>query len=396
VAYVGPFGFPEGGAAARRIVGMARTFDSAGFDVVVASGQAAAADALGRQDGIAGIALGERDAEHLPRPLRRLRYGLMGRRTCRWLESRTVKPDLVVLYSGYSPYLLRVGRWCRRNGIPFVFDAVEWYSPGSWFEGATSPYYWNIEFAMRALVPRTDGVIAISTWLERYYQEKGIPVVRVPPTLDVQSLEPRLEGVAGKPLRLCYAGTPGAKDDLDSVAGAVLALDPSGESVVLDIAGVGPDGVSALPSVRRAGATPPALRAHGYVDHASALALVRSADFSVLLRPPGKVAQAGFPTKFVESLAVGTPVIANLTSDLALHLREGVTGIVCEDAGAAAFAAGLRRALHLSSAEVAAMRQASRRHAEAMFDFRHYAGDVSGFVARLQARTSEKSRAGNA
>jgi glycosyltransferase involved in cell wall biosynthesis len=364
---------------------MARTFTLAGFDVVIASGQGESGDdGSGGREGIAWFGMGERDAEHLPRPLRRFRYGLMGRRTCAWLDSRPVRPDLVVLYSGYSPYLLRVGRWCRRNGVPFAFDAVEWYSPRNWLEGATSPYYWNIEFAMRALVPRTDGVIAISSCLERYYRKKGIPVVRVPPTLDVKAVEPRLEAKAGGPLRLCYAGTPGSKDDLDSVAGAVLALDPSGESVVLDIAGVRADEVSALPSVRRLGGAPSrALRAHGRVDHASALALVRDADFSVLLRRPGRVAQAGFPTKFVESLAVGTPVIGNLTSDLASHLREGVTGVVCQSADATGFADGLRRAMQLPSTDLAAMRLASRRQAEAMFDFRHYAGDVASFASLL-------------
>jgi len=372
---------------------MARTLAAAGYDVTVASGWHGGAAELPGDGRISFIGLGERDAEHLPRPMRRLRYGLMGRRTCAWLAAQPSKPAAVVLYSGYSPYLLRVGRWCRRSGVPFVFDAVEWYSPSSWFRGVVSPYQWNVELAMRALIPRTDGVIAISTYLQRYYEGRGRPVVRVPPTLDLCEVEPRLTERAGGPLRLCYAGVPGSKDDLDSIVGAVLCLDPSGKTLVLDIVGVGLRELAELPSVRRRGGVPGALRAHGYVDHASALALVRDADFSVLIRKPGRVAQAGFPTKFVESLSVGTPVMANVTSDLGMHLQEGVTGIVCQSADVAGFAAGLERAGKLRREELAGMRVGSRRHAEAVFDFRHYVRDIAEFVARLQAGRSARSRA---
>lgn len=45
IAYVGPFHYPDGGAAARRVLGMAESFSLAGFDVVVASGAGDSADA---------------------------------------------------------------------------------------------------------------------------------------------------------------------------------------------------------------------------------------------------------------------------------------------------------------------------------------------------------------
>ena len=36
--------------------------------------------------------------------------------------------------------------------------------------------------------------------------------------------------------------------------------------------------------------------------------------------------KAGFPTKFVEAISVGTAVIANDTSDLKLYLKDGKNG----------------------------------------------------------------------
>jgi glycosyltransferase involved in cell wall biosynthesis len=54
-------------------------------------------------------------------------------------------------------------------------------------------------------------------------------------------------------------------------------------------------------------------------------------DFFDFLRPTKKYAMAGFPTKFVESLGAGCPVITNYTSDLDLYLKNGFNGFVVKD-----------------------------------------------------------------
>ena len=43
------------------------------------------------------------------------------------------------------------------------------------------------------------------------------------------------------------------------------------------------------------------------------------------------VCQSGFPTKFVESLSFGRPVIANGTSDILCYLKDGYNGYVVND-----------------------------------------------------------------
>jgi len=128
--------------------------------------------------------LNERTAEHLPRFLKHLAYLTIGRRTIAWLDSLEQKPDAIVLYSGYSPYLFHLLAWARRHNVRLVFDAVEWYDPDSLL-GWLSPYQLNIELAMRFLLPRVGHVISISDYLHRYYLERGCQSVVVPPTLDV-------------------------------------------------------------------------------------------------------------------------------------------------------------------------------------------------------------------
>ncbi|ULO22237.1 glycosyltransferase [Sulfitobacter sp. CB2047] len=369
IAYVGPVAFPEGGAAARRILGNAKALFGAGYDVVVLSGQRP--DERGAQfdvaPGIRCVSTNERDAEHLPKALRYVRYALMGARSRQWLEAQADLPDAVILYSGYSPYLLQFTGWARRMGVPLLFDAVEWYAAPNRLRFLASPYLWNTEIAMRVLIPRLDSVIAISSALEGYYHAKGLPVGRVPPLFDTDEITATDPDPDGR-LRLAYSGSPGRKDLIDIVIEGVLERDAGRGRIVLDIAGVTEDELRRRPPLQRRGGTiPKALRAHGQVSHARSAEIVGGADFTVFLRAVNRVSTHGFPTKFVESLALGTPVIANLTSDLADHLRDGETGLECTEPTAPTLGLVLDRALALDADARVTMRRAARAEAERAF-----------------------------
>ena len=379
VAYVGPFPYPEGAAASRRVLGIAESLSLAGFDVIVASGAGPTGSEgilTPQGDGISYCLLPERVAEHWPRPLRRFRYAKMGGRTLEWLAAQASLPDAVILYSGYTPYLQRLLPWCRRNGVRLLFDAVEWYEPSHPLGYLTSPYQWNIEWAMRHLVPQADGVIDISRYLADYYSRRGLPVVIVPPTTSAIHPGPWRPD---RQLRLCYAGNPGNKDDLALVLRAVAQLASAGADIHLTVAG--PDRAQVLGMLGEPSDNElPWLHARGMLGHDDVQRLVGSADFSILARRPCRVSQAGFPTKFVESFACGTPVIANLTSDLHLHLRDGETGLVCEAPDAGSIATALVRALALDETAMRRMRNACIDHARAAFHPAGYAQTIGSLM----------------
>ena len=70
---------------------------------------------------------------------------------------------------------------------------------------------------------------------------------------------------------------------------------------------------------------------HGRVPHTEAVKAVQGADFQFLIRDSNLKNNAGFPTKFVESLACCTPVIATLTSNIGDYLNDGVNGYVVDN-----------------------------------------------------------------
>ncbi|MEV6813684.1 glycosyltransferase [Micromonospora sp. NPDC051296] len=390
IAYVGPFRFPWGEPGSRRVLGLARSMAAAGHDVVVAGGDDGPASPA-PVDGVAGtgrvryVGLGERPTAGTGR-LATVAHLLvrLGEQTVRWLDSQPTRPACVVVYGGGTQYIARIGRWCRRHGVPLVADVVEWYAPHQLAGGALGPVHLSAKLALHYYYPRCQGVIAISSLLERHYRERGVPVLRVPPTLDVLGLRVRDHGLgAQRPgLHLVYFGTPGRKDLLGTV---VRAVDSVGREAQLTLSVYGPS-VDEVRGLLGGADLPPSVRVPGRVPQPQVEEIVSGANFSVLVRPSARFTNAGFPTKFAESLACGTPVIANLTSDLGQFLTDGEQGLVCRDATVTELRRVLCRAVRLSGAQLAAMRVAARATAETAFDYRRYAGRVDAFLNALPLR----------
>lgn len=390
IAYVGLFVFPWGQAGSRRVYGMARSLVKAGYSVVVGGGDAdplspVQLDCNGDAGSLYYVGLGEWPSEDAYRPAKLVRYLVThGKRTLRWLNSQRVKPSHVILYGLSVPYLIRLLPWCRRNKVRLLVDVVEWYDPSQEPGGHLGPFYVNISTAIRYLVPRSDGIIAISSYLGTYYRRRGCSVLRVPPTLDVENTPAHIEMLetGDHPLTLVYAGNPGRKDLLSAVIHGINMVDPHGDHARLLVCGPTQEHVRHL--LDSGEELPPSVQVLGRLPQHGVLKVIEQADFSVLLRPPLRYAQAGFPTKFVESMASAIPVIANITSDLGEYLRDGVEGIVCRDHSAEAFAEALERALSLTHEQRRNMRQEARRQAEQSFDYRIYAEPLAAFLRELQ------------
>jgi glycosyltransferase involved in cell wall biosynthesis len=310
IFYIGPFDFPNGGAAARRILGNIKTLKGIGARVTVIDGKHIKSSKITSQ--IPVVSVEERPSPDSNIFTKLLKYFCIGENTIEYIRAESVKPDVIFLYSGYSPYLLKLIKYCKKNNIKLIFDCVEWYLPKNKLAYLYNPYYWNIEFSMRFLIRKCDGVICISKYLEDYYSNKEVKTINIPPTLSILDMPKKDEVAFNGKIKLVYTGSPGHKDKLDDIITIITELNDKYE---LDIAGV-------------EGANTDNIRYHGVLTHDKSLDLVSKSHFSILLRPDNKVSKAGFSTKVVESMSCGTPVITNRTGDLADFILDGENGYI--------------------------------------------------------------------
>lgn len=385
IFYVGPFGFPDGGAAARRIYGNCLTLKEVGYKVSIISGQQPICKdhSIFDYDGIKVHSVSERIHENKILPIKHLLYFRMGHKTISYMDNLPEKPSVVILYSGYSPYLLHLIPWCKKNKIKLIFDAVEWYEPSNRLFYLT-PYYLNIEYAMRALIKKTENVIVISDYLDNYYSKKGCNTLKIPPTLSMEEVQANVDEGFDDIVSLVYAGSPGRKEYLDVIVDAIIVLNGKRLNFCLHVAGVDLEYFYKMYDENRIDTfiKKGFLVIHGKLPHEKALALVRNSDFSVIIRPQTKCNNAGFPTKFTESLSVGTPVISTGTSDIKSYLSDGVNGFICEYSSAEALIEKLLIVKELSKSDYFSMRVKARETANVYFSTKSYSKKIIDFLEK--------------
>ncbi|MBR0173720.1 MAG: glycosyltransferase [Lachnospiraceae bacterium] len=283
--------------------------------------------------------------------------------------------DYIMLSNVTNGVTRFIKNYCKKRNIKLLHNSVEWYSPEEFKLGVLSPSYQSKKYLNRNLIDGQFGVIAISGYLDRYFKRRGIKTVRIPAVLDISKYS--MSGNrTNEDVIFSYIGVPGRKDYIaECVAAFALLEEKELSHCELRLVGVDHEELvntcgAGMSAIKKLGKH---LKCIGRVNHMDAIRQFQKADYSVFLRDADlRYAKAGFPTKFVESMAVGTPVICNLSSDLHLYLRDEENGLVCKACDKYELVRCIRKALALSHDEKNRMNQNARRTAEEHFDYHNY------------------------
>jgi len=308
------------------------------------------------------------------------------------MENLDPKPDVILVYGTLFGYLRRLLPLAKIMRVPLVLDAVEWYQPSHLSGGRFGPLAMAFEYSMRHLAPQADGVIAISRYLETYFKGRGVPTIRIPPLFSPDPPRPPQYRDLDAGLHLCYAGTPGRKDKLGVVLHAIASLGKDASRISFHLVGLGASeldllmkesGLDSTSGIRNC-----RIMAHGLVDNSTARLIVASCDFTVLLRDRARFSMAGFPSKVAESMVLGTPVMANLSSNLDEVLADGGNAIVVSQPDVACVATAIERALRLGCDDVRRMKESAGKDGIRLFDPEQYVACLGDFMeARVKACT---------
>lgn len=360
IAYVGLFPFPYGQAASKRVLGNVMLLNSLGYNVIVGCGEDVK-KAQFKNEGHTINYYGLGELFSASNSLIRLFNFIFksGNNTVKWLKNLETKPDFVVIYGGYYRYAKKILDYCRHNNIKVIFDIVEWYEPSQMVGGKYGFFYNSFSLAFKYVYPKADGIIAISSRLEKVFS--GRNTVIIPPLTAVKIVEPFFNQTSI--LSLIYAGNIGNKDSLYEIIQVVEQLSINNE-IRLDIFGPSEIELKSKYNIVEFGNS---IQIHGKVKQEEINNFITKADFTIFTRPDTHCNKYGFPSKFVESLSLGVPVATNLTSDLGSYLLDGYNGFVITDDSKQSIEKVIKKMLLLSPAQKMAMKKNAIKTAEDNF-----------------------------
>lgn len=385
IVYLGPFRFPDGDAAAARVLNNARCLRSLGHKVEFLSfgGNGIAGNKpMGEYDGFSYRITNDIDRSKDSILKRVLNFLVQGNHAYALL--RSLNPDVVVAYNPALVLTLRLMRLSKKKNFRFIADLTEYYQPSEFPGGRWLPFSWMNEWNMRVVMRRVRHKLVISSFLNRMYPASQN--LLLPPLVDLQEAKWQAETIELPPfdgITCIYAGTPTRKDKVLFLLDALRLATSFTDRVRLLFIGEELEEVQQKMNEPAMAVCRDRILFSGRVAQQEVPACYRAADFSLLFREDSRKNKAGFPTKFVESMASGVPVLCNLTTDLGNFLINGKNGFVLSDPNPQELAGLFAKLSQVTPAELDAMKQAATATARGQFDYRVYQPDLQEFLTKI-------------
>lgn len=332
ILYIGFFGLPDKDAAANRVMNNAKAIRDAGNTVIfmdeqIELGCSSIEDSLHNVDGF--------DVWTMQRPKDFKSYiqKMISIRQIECVVNQYKTIDLIVAYNYPAIALKRLRQYCILKKIKLVSDCTEWYS------GQEYKFPQNILCAidsglrMKCVQKKIDGIICISSYLKNYYKASS-NLLEIPPLVDSNS-ECWKQSVYeyafdDDKLNLVYAGNPGkSKEKILPILEAI-SKSKNKERICFRIVGMTKENFLTLfPKYEiQLEKLEDSIKFLGRLSHDETIRHIKSADYMIFLRESNRVSNAGFSTKFVESITCMTAVITSDTGDLKKYIDNYKIGFI--------------------------------------------------------------------
>lgn len=332
ILYIGGFELPDENAAAHRVISNAKILTQLGYEVIFISSDKSNDKFVNIKDSL---------IKYQNFSYYRLKYP---KTIFEWFNYLTnINHILEIIDESYYAIfaynypaiaLNRLINYSRKKKIKVFADSTEWYKSGDENIIHRLMKEFDTNYRMKKIHLKTNGLIAISSAMHNFYSRKMNNVILVPPLIDKKS--PKWNHIIdNKELNshviLTYSGSPGqgGKDRIDLLVESVLVLS---NKYPLKLRVVGISKEEYLKNFKEAN---PLIDSNviefiGRVSHLQSIEYIKNSHFLFFLRDSTIVTTYGFPTKFVESLACGTPVITNISSDIDKYLINGFNGYIID------------------------------------------------------------------
>ena len=366
--------YPDGNAGAVRQHIFAKALTDIGYSVKVVGMGETTNFCFKEYDGISYISLRAVKTDFLHKILNQLFFG---KRIKKLVKKEC--PTLILVVDIPFVALKTLKKYAKKRNIPIIHDSVEWYSPEEFKHGMFALSYIHNNILNRYMINKNMRVIAISKYLKNHFDSRGINTCRIPFILDVKNIKYEKK-LSQEKLVIVYAGMIGKKDHFNAVIEAMNLLDEREKSrIELKIIGT-----SRVDFIKGTGIEEEKINSLGnsvvFLGHVSRSVVIRNlseANFTILIRPENlRYSQAGFPTKVTESLAYGTPVITNITSDLGDYLSDNYDSVIVKNTSSDAVLEALKRVLNMDKSQLEQLCINARHTAEEKLDYRCFYEEI--------------------
>lgn len=387
VLFIGSLELPDQSANATRIINLAKLFNSCGKKVFLMGTRFHSEVIL--QGKYEGFNYSHVDATNYLSisKIKRMKY--LEKLWINTLEKFWEKEhfDIIVVSDFINQNNSFIIKFARKRNVAIVYNSVEWYQKNNEVFvgiGGKVKFLYN-RYNLIVQHVKMKNIIGISSLLTNYYKSKKCNSIRIPTIVDKNKYLFTRE-TKNKKVIISYAGAPARKDYITNAIKALILLNFEEKKKIelhlygvnieqLEILGISKKTICELEEI---------LFLHGRIPHSEIQNKIASSDFTILLRPNLRYANAGFPTKVGESMMCGTPVIANHTSDLALYIKDGETGVVVKDESVDSCVNGFRKVLKMRDEEKKKMRILARLEAERSFYYLSYKEEFEKFLKGLK------------
>lgn len=328
ILYVGGFELPDKNAAAQRVVANAYILQELGYKILLYG-----VDKNNERDHGYMTDCIEYCSRKYPISLLQWFFYLTSIKEIKKEIKKMPDIGYVVCYNFPAIALWRLKNYCKKRNISIVADVTEWY------QGEGNIIYKLLKdidtfIRMKIVHFKMDGIIAISKYLENYYKNR-VNTIYIPPLVNKKDSKWNQNDINHDNenyLRLAYAGSPGKnKDKINKIVEFLYSS--KRRNIELNIIGITENEfLNMYPEMTNIlSQTLGKIKFHGRISHEKVLNILKEMDFSIFFREKNIVTMAGFPTKFVESISCGVPVITTRTSDLWMYLKDGYNGFWIDD-----------------------------------------------------------------
>lgn len=356
--------FPTGTAYASRVLNLCSAFTTLDYDVFV---------------------LADSTKDCKKQTINGIKYWTVSKKSKKLYETKLHIEQLIekygqkifVVFGAHDTFrFLRLRKYIERKKLKVILECCEWYDVASYKLGYFDYRYLRFQYCIYRGFLKAERIIAISTFLEKHFVRghENSGIIRIPTILDTKKIA-YSQYTSNKKLRIVFAGMIGnnGKENFNSFLTAVASFGSPNPFEICIYGGT-------ESQLRKSLSKDEALsfdqikdfvHCFGIIPQSEVNQVYMSADFSIIFRPNRRSSHAGFPTKLAESMAAGTPVIANNTGDIGLYLKDGYNGYICENT-VDDIKKCLKEILGLGKKQKNEMREHSRLTAETYFDYHEY------------------------